>query len=77
MTKFKKGESGNPNGRAIGSKNKKTLVCEALRQNSFMFGVKGEIDSLVNLIILADIDTSRKAELELITRIRSFRKKGV
>lgn len=73
MTKFTKGTSGNPNGRALGSRNRKTLIIEALRQHSFLTGIKAEVDSLVTLIIKSDPKTSQQAELELIQRIRACR----
>src|SRR5215813_12263334 len=50
MAKFQKGRSGNPNGRAKGSRNRATMLVEQIFDEK-LFGVDRQADAIINKVI--------------------------
>src|SRR5262249_31037869 len=50
MAKFQKGQSGNPNGRAKGSRNRATMLAEQIFGEKF-FGVDRKADAIISKVI--------------------------
>src|SRR5262245_8577771 len=59
MAKFQKGQSGNPNGRAKGSRNRATMLVEQIFAEK-LFGVDRKADAIISKVIeqAADGDTA-------------------
>jgi Family of unknown function (DUF5681) len=50
MAKFQKGQSGNPNGRAKGSRNRATMLVEQIFDEK-LFGVDRKADAIISKVI--------------------------